>query len=587
MIVEEKVNSKINNSKPYEEVLNLFENDIQEVQMYIDKIIKDFYKPSPSVYTINSNSEKELMLKFGNSTIPKGISYDKKDIINYFFKIKTNVVENATRVSSPYMMGHMTSALPFFHKHISKLISSLNQNVVKVETSSTMTFLERETLSKLHRAFYNMEDNYYKELLTKNDGCFGCITSGGTIANLTALWISRNNAFPKTDNFNGIEKEGIISALKYYNYNDIAIIGSELMHYSFKKAADILGIGLNKIYTIPVDSEYKIRIDLLTEKLQELKQKRIKVITIVGIASTTEVGSIDDLEKLADLAEEYGAMFHVDGAWGGSFILSDKYRHLLKGIQRADTITIDGHKLLYTPIGCGVVLFKSPFLPTTTIRKVANYIIKTDSMDHGKTTLEGSRPANALYIHASLNILGQHGLRYLLETSIENTKYMYNLINLYPQFEIISKPITNIFTYRYIPTWLQNKNVQIKNKNNDINSSFYTTNNNNNNNNSNNNNNNNNNKIYLEKYNNSDNAYERINDVTFNNEESEIIDDERLRKGFVSKTIIKTTKYPNCTNGVAVLRVVIANPLITKESIKTVIEEQIEFGLKLEKEYCN
>jgi len=70
------------------------------------------------------------------------------------------------------------------------------------------------------------------------------------------LWISRNNAFPKTDNFNGIEKEGIISALKY---NDIAIIGSELMHYSFKKAADILGIGLNKIYTIPVDSEYKIR----------------------------------------------------------------------------------------------------------------------------------------------------------------------------------------------------------------------------------------------------------------------------------------------------------------------------------------
>jgi len=251
-------------------------------------------------------------------------------------------------------------------------------------------------------------------------------------------------------------------------------------------------------------------------------------------------------------------------------------------------------------------------------------------MDHGKTTLEGSRPANALYIHASLNILGQHGLRYLLETSIENTKYMYNLINLYPQFEIISKPITNIFTYRYIPTWLQNKNIQIKNKNNDINSSFYTTNNNNNNNN--NSNNNNNNKIYLEKYNNSDNAYERINDVTFNNEESEIIDDERLSnitfineenefiddeglinitfsneeneiinyfttqlqikqklegKGFVSKTIIKTTKYPNCTNGVAVLRVVIANPLITKESIKTVIEEQIEFGLKLEKEYCN
>jgi len=87
----------------------------------------------------------------------------------------------------------------------------------------------------------------------------GCITSGGTIANLTAMWVARNNAFPKTKDFEGIEKEGVISALKYYGYYDMAIVGSELMHYSFKKSADILGMGLKNIYTIPVDSEYRIR----------------------------------------------------------------------------------------------------------------------------------------------------------------------------------------------------------------------------------------------------------------------------------------------------------------------------------------
>jgi len=73
------------------------------------------------------------------------------------------------------------------------------------------------------------------------------------------MWVARNNAFPKTDDFEGIEKEGVISALRYYGYNDMAIVGSDLMHYSFKKAADILGMGLKNIYTIPVDSDYKMR----------------------------------------------------------------------------------------------------------------------------------------------------------------------------------------------------------------------------------------------------------------------------------------------------------------------------------------
>jgi len=333
-----------------ENVLKFFKDyEIQEenVQQYIDTIIKEFYEPSPSIYAANTDTEDELKSKFGDSSIPQGIICDKNNINKYFAEIKETVIDKSTRVSSPNMVGHMTSALPFFHRPLSKLITSLNQNIVKVETSSTMTFLERETLSKLHRAFYNESNEFYEKYLSTTDGSFGCVTSGGTIANLTAMWVARNNAFPKTNDFDGIEKEGVISALKYYGYNDMAIVGSELMHYSFKKAADILGMGLKNIYTIPVDSEYGIRIDLLTKKLEELKNKKIKVIAIVGIACTTEVGSIDNLEVLSDLAKKYGALFHVDGAWGGSFIMSDKYRHLLKGIEKADTITIDGNIYIF------------------------------------------------------------------------------------------------------------------------------------------------------------------------------------------------------------------------------------------------
>jgi len=243
-------------------------------------------------------------------------------------------------------------------------------------------------------------------------------------------------------------------------------------------------------------------------------------------------------------------------------------------------------------MGCGVVLFKSPLLPTTTIRKVASYVIRAESMDHGKTTLEGSRPANVLYLHASLNLLGHRGLSNLLEIAVDNTKYMAELVKSYPQFELISKPVTNIFLYRYIPSWLRKDNDQFEVRY-PISPSSKT--------------------IEVEEVSTlySDSTQDQtldLSDLTdkeegsfveeetslYTNEENQVIDyfttelqakQKREGKGFVSKTTVKTTKYPNYTKGVAVLRVVIANPLVTRENIKAVVEEQIKLSEELEKEY--
>lgn len=179
-------------------------------------------------------------------------------------------------------------------------------------------------------------------------------------------------------------------------------------------------------------------------------------------------------------------------------------------------------------------------LPTITIRKISSYIIKSNSLDQGKTTIEGSRPANVLYLHASLSILGKKGLGCLLENSIKITKYMSNLLESYPQFEIISKPVSNILTYRYLPTWLQLKESYINNKDNKI--------------------------------------------IDYINKELQSLQ-KKKGKGFVSLTTIKTYKYPNTEDGIAVLRVVIANPLVTEENIKKVIHEQIDLGKEIEKKY--
>ena len=112
--------------------------------------------------------------------------------------------------------------------------------------------------------------------------------SGGTIANLTALWIARNRVFPARGSFKGIHKSGLHAALTEYGYTGVAVIGSELMHYSLKKAVDILGLGEDALVTIPVDADFRIRVDLVNEKIKECQERKICVMAIIGIAATTE-----------------------------------------------------------------------------------------------------------------------------------------------------------------------------------------------------------------------------------------------------------------------------------------------------------
>jgi glutamate decarboxylase len=145
----------------------------------------------------------------------------------------------------------------------------------------------------------------------------------------------------------------------------------------------------------------------------------------VGVAGGTETGSIDDLAAIADLAQEFGVHFHVDAAWGGPVIFSEQHRHKIAGIERADTVTLDGHKQLYTPMGCGICFLRNP-QHIDAVQKTANYIIRKDSHDLGKFTMEGSRPAVAVFLHANLKVMGVKGYGALVDRSIRMTRHMVN-----------------------------------------------------------------------------------------------------------------------------------------------------------------
>lgn len=395
-------------------------------------------------------SLEEIEANFSSAVIPEEPTY----VSEYTEFVTDNLVAQSVHTAAPGFVGHMTSALPYFMLPLARLMTALNQNLVKVETSKAFTPMERQVLAMLHRLVYRCADDFYPSRIHNSQHALGAFCSGGTIANVTALWVARNRLFAPEGTFRGIAQEGLGRSLKHRGCDGIAVLVSERGHYSFGKATDLLGIGRDNLIKVQTDSHNRIDLKLLREECRRLQERNILPMALVGIAGTTETGNVDPLEDLADFAEELGCHFHVDAAWGGPTLFSDRYRYLLAGIERADSVTIDAHKQLYVPMGAGMVVFKDP-TASSAIEHHANYILRHGSKDLGSHTLEGSRPGMAMLVHAGFSIIGRKGYELLIDMGIERAKTFADMVQQHPDFELTSEPELNILTYRYCPSKVQ------------------------------------------------------------------------------------------------------------------------------------
>jgi len=360
------------------------------------------------------------------------------------------VVAQSVHTSAPSFIGHMTSALPYFMFPLAKIMMTLNQNVVKIETSKAFTPLERQVVGMLHRVVYDESEEFYAQWTQSFTHSIGVFCSGGTIANVTALWAARNRRFGPRPGFAGIAEEGLAAALAHEGLRGAAVLVSRRGHYSLGKAADVLGLGKRQLVSVPVTARHTIDVAALRREIAALKARNVAVLAIVGIAGATETGSVDPLNELADIAEEHGAHFHVDAAWGGPTLFSSRHRHLLDGAQRADSVTLDAHKQLYVPVGAGMVVFKD-VQSLSAVEHHANYIIRRGSRDIGKHTLEGTRMGMAMLVHSALRIIGRRGFEILIDLGIDKAAQFAMMIESSPDFEVVSPPVLNLLTYRYVP----------------------------------------------------------------------------------------------------------------------------------------
>lgn len=471
-------------------------------------------------------SLEEIEADFSNSLIPEEPTF----VSEYTGFVKEKLVAQSVHTAAPGFIGHMTSALPYFMLPLSRIMTALNQNLVKVETSKAFTPLERQVLAMLHRLIYRGEDGFYDQWVHNSQHALGAFCSGGTLANVTALWVARNRLCAPDGAFHGIAREGLARSLRHLGCDGLAVLVSRRGHYSLGKAADVLGLGRDNLVMVETDADNRIDLELLRQACRRLGEENIRPLALVGIAGTTETGNIDPLDELADFAGEVGCHFHVDAAWGGPTLFSDRHRHLLRGIERADSVTIDAHKQLYVPMGAGMVLFRDP-TALSAIEHHAAYILRHGSKDLGSHTLEGSRPGKALLVHAGLSIIGRKGYELLIDLGIERARSFADKVDRHADFELTSTPQLNILTYRYCPARIQQALLLADAARRD--------------------------SINL--------LLDQVNQLLQK-------DQREAGKTFVSRTRLRVPRYG--AEPLTVLRVVLANPLTTDAILDAVLAEQ-------------
>ena len=487
-----------------------------------DPIRKD--KSASIVPGLGANIDS-LRQRYNDSNIPDS----PMSLKDYLLDLDKNVIPGMVNVASRTFVGHMTSKLPNFMPEIGRIIAEMNQNVVKIETSGSMSLIERQVISMMHRLFFNLDEAFYETHCQDPTHVFGLATSGGSLSNITALLYARNKGLIKLGaSKEDLVKQGFSALLEQHGFKKAVVLGTGLLHYSMRKAISLFGIGESSLIQIEQDEHQRMSVAHLEKVIKECREKNHYVIAVIGIAGATETGTVDPLHAIASVTQRYGVHFHVDAAWGGAFQFSDKHQNKLKGIEQADTITLCPHKQLYLPQGISLCLFRD----TTAISAItthANYQAQPGSFDMGQYTLEGSRPANTLFLHASLNLISRKGYGWLVDQSMDKTAYFVKLIESANCFELVgARPDLNIINYHYIPQALRSKSTPYSSEDTDL-----------------------------------------LNGAV------DVIQREQFKAGrtFVSKT----TLFPG---GVAarVFRVVLSNPLTTYQSLREVLIDQMEIA---------
>lgn len=278
----------------------------------------------------------------------------------------------------------------------------------------------------------------------------GVFVSGGSMANLTALTAARDAKLSEEQQHLGV-----------------AYV-SDQTHSSVAKGLRVIGIPNSRIRKVPVDSRFRMDMKQLEAAIEADIAAGLMPFVVIASAGTTNTGSIDRLPEIAALCHSYNMWMHVDGAYGASVLLSKKYKHLLTGIEIADSISWDAHKWLFQTYGCGMVLVKDKGNLLHSFHVHPEYLrdveARQDQVNYGDMGIELTRPARSLKLWLTLQVMGSAALGRAIEHGFQLAEWAEDELNKQQDWEIISSAQLAIVNFRYAPPGFTDQQIDELNR---------------------------------------------------------------------------------------------------------------------------
>ncbi|MET3950809.1 L-2,4-diaminobutyrate decarboxylase [Arthrobacter sp. UYEF36] len=316
------------------------------------------------------------------------------------------------------------------------VLSAVNSSMDTWDQSAGATMIERRLIS------------WAAGQLGLGDSADGVFTSGGSQSNFQALLLARNQAVEwlKLDpEHDGLRLPSLLEKLR--------IFASADSHFSIRKSAAMLGLGYDAVVSVPCGQDHRMDPEALAGELARARNEGLVPVAVVATAGTTDFGAIDPLDELAAAAREHGAWFHVDAAYGGGLMVSGRHRHLLDGVHRADSVTVDFHKTFFQPVSSSALLVRD----AATLRHVtyhADYLNPATAVDRPNQvdkSIQTTRRFDALKLWLTLRIMGADALGTLFDGAIDLAAGVGAVLAADPDFELAAPPQLSTLVFRYRP----------------------------------------------------------------------------------------------------------------------------------------
>ncbi len=361
-----------------------------------------------------------------------------KPLADRFETLAKEMLARGHNLHDPRYVGHQVPASVPVAGLFDAIGSVTNQVMAVYEMGPWATAVERSLVDRIGQAIGFAKDTFS-----------GLVTHGGTLGNMTALLTARNVTL------GDVWESGLQGA-----DNAPVLVAQGDSHYSISRTAGILGIGTRNVVKVRLDERRRMDPGHLDETLTGLRKKGTQIVAVCACACATPIGAFDPLPEIVEVCRRHEVWLHVDAAHGGAACLSKKYQHLIAGLDQADSVVTDAHKMMFVPALCAFVFYRNRDHRFEAFRQDAPYLFDPSSpgvaeYDSGMLTPECTKRAATYGLWGTWSLFGKQLFSDMVDATFGLGRVFFEKLVEAPDFEPLHEPQCNIVAFQYVPDKLR------------------------------------------------------------------------------------------------------------------------------------